>query len=356
MTKLFSPLTIKDIRLKNRIAVSPMCQYSATDGFASDWHLVHLGTRAVGGAALIIQEATAISAEGRISHGDLGIWKDEHTEKLQQIVSFVHGQGAVMGIQLAHAGRKASCELPWLGGKQIQSGEKSWQTVAPSQVAFHQTDIPPVALSLADIKKLIDDFKSATARAIKAGYKVVEIHAAHGYLIHQFLSPLSNKRTDEYGGSFENRIRLLLQVIENVQLHWPPGLPLFVRISATDWSDDNDSWNISESIKLAAILKARGVDLIDTSSGGIVPYVKIPIGPGYQLPFSAQIKKESGIFTGAVGMITDSRQAETILQNGQADMIMIARAMLRNPYLPLVWARELDEPVAWPNQYERAKL
>jgi len=356
MTKLFSPLTIKDIRFKNRIAVSPMCQYSATDGFAIDWHLVHLGARAVGGAALIIQEATAVSPEGRISYGDLGIWKDDHIDKLQQIVSFVHAQGAIMGIQLAHAGRKASCEVPWHGGKQIQSGEKSWQTVAPSAIAFHQTDILPVALSLADINNLIDDFKAATLRAIKAGYKVVEIHAAHGYLIHQFLSPLANKRTDEYGGSFENRIRLLLQIIENVQKLWPPGLPLFVRISATDWSDDEDSWNIAESIKLAGILKAKGVDLIDTSSGGIVPHVKIPVGPGYQLPFSAQLKKETGIFTGAVGMITEAKQAETILQNDQADMIMIAREMLRNPYLPLSWARELDESIGWPPQYVRAKL
>ena len=356
MTKLFSPITIKDISFKNRIAVSPMCQYSATDGFASDWHLVHLGTRAVGGAALIIQEATAVSPEGRISYGDLGIWKDEHIEKLQQIVSFVHEQGAIMGIQLAHAGRKASCEVPWLGGKQIQSGEKSWQTIAPSTIPFHQTDVPPVALSIDDIKKLIDDFKTATQRAIKAGYKVVEIHAAHGYLIHQFLSPLSNKRTDEYGGSFENRIRLLVQVIENVQPLLPPGLPLFVRISATDWSDDQDSWKIGESIKLAGLLKAKGVDLIDTSSGGIVPHVKIPVGPGYQLPFSAQIKKETGIFTGAVGMITEAKQAESILQNGQADMIMIAREMLRNPYLPLIWARELEESIGWPPQYVRAKL
>jgi 2,4-dienoyl-CoA reductase-like NADH-dependent reductase (Old Yellow Enzyme family) len=356
MNKLFSPLTIKGISFKNRIVVSPMCQYSAIDGFASDWHLVHLGSRAVGGAALILQEATAISPEGRISYGDLGIWKDEHIEKLKQIVSFVQSHGAIMGIQLAHAGRKASCEVPWLGGKQIQSGEKSWQTVAPSPVPFHQTDILPVALSIDDIEKIIDDFKTATLRCINAGYKVVEIHAAHGYLIHQFLSPLSNKRADEYGGCFENRIRLLSQIIENVQQFWPSDLPLFVRISATDWSDSKDSWTIAESIKLAGILKAKGVDLIDTSSGGLVPHVKIPVGPGYQLPFSEQIKKESGIFTGAVGMITEAKQAENILQKGQADMIIIAREMLRNPYLPLNWAREMDESIEWPAQYLRARL
>jgi 2,4-dienoyl-CoA reductase-like NADH-dependent reductase (Old Yellow Enzyme family) len=356
MNKLFSPLTIKDINFKNRIAVSPMCQYSATDGFASDWHLVHLGSRAVGGAALIIQEATAVSPEGRISYGDMGIWKDEHIEKLKQIASFVQANGAIMGIQLAHAGRKASCETPWLGGKQIQSGEKSWRTVAPSAIAFHQNDIPPVALSINGIKKIIDDFKAATIRAVKGGYKVLEIHAAHGYLIHEFLSPLCNIRTDDYGGSFENRIRLLLQIIENIQLVWPANLPLFVRISATDWSDDENSWDINESLKLAAELKEKGVDLIDTSSGGIVPNVKIPVGPGYQLPFSEKIKKETGIFTGAVGMITEAGQAENILQNDQADMIMIAREMLRNPYLPLTWARELEDTIEWPSQYLRAKV
>lgn len=356
MNKLFSSLTIKDISFKNRIVVSPMCQYSANDGFANDWHLVHLGSRAVGGAALIIQEATAVSPEGRISYGDLGIWKDEHIEKLKQIVSFVHDHGAIMGIQLAHAGRKASCEVPWLGGKQIKTGEKSWQTVAPSAIAFHPTDTLPLALSITQIKQFIEDFKAATVRAVAAGYKVVEIHAAHGYLINQFLSPLSNKRTDDYGGSFENRIRLLLQIITVVQSVWPSNLPLFVRISATDWSDDENSWDITESVKLAAILKAKGVDLIDTSSGGVVPHVKIPVGPGYQLPFSEQIKKETGIFTGAVGMITGAKQAETIIQNDQADLIIIAREMLRNPYLPLNWAREMDEAIEWPPQYLRAKL
>ena len=356
MSKLFSPLTIKDISFKNRIAVSPMCQYSAINGFANDWHLVHLGSRAVGGAALVIQEATAVSPEGRISYGDLGIWENEHIEKLHQLVSFIHGQGAKMGIQLAHAGRKASCEVPWLGGKQIQNGEKGWQTVAPSAIGFHQTDIPPIALSIADIEKVVDDFNAAAIRASKAGYKVLEIHAAHGYLIHQFLSPLSNERTDDYGGSFENRVRLLLQIIEAVQFVWPPSLPLFVRISATDWSDNDNSWNIHESVKLATLLKAKGVDLIDTSTGGLVAHVKIPVGPGYQIPFSEQIKKETGILTGAVGMITGAKQAENILQNDQADMIMIAREMLRDPYLPLHWAKELDDNIDWPQQYHRAMV
>jgi len=356
MSKLFSSLTIKDISFKNRVVVSPMCQYSSTDGFATDWHLVHLGSRAVGGAALVIQEATAVSPGGRISYGDLGIWKDEHIEKLQQIVSFIHAQGAISGIQLAHAGRKASCEVPWLGGKQIQSGEKNWQTLAPSAIGFHQTDIPPVALSIPGIDKVIDEFKTAASRAIKAGYKVLEIHAAHGYLIHQFLSPLSNKRTDDYGGSFENRIRLLSQIIDAVHSVWPSNLPLFVRISATDWSDDGNSWNINQSVKLAAVLKAKGVDLIDTSTGGLVPHVKIPVGPGYQTPFSEQIKKETGIFTGAVGMITEVQQAENILQNDQADMIIIAREMLRHPYLPFHWAKQLEEDIHWPQQYQRARI
>ena len=291
-----------------------------------------------------------------ISYGDLGIWKDEHIEQLQQIVSFVHAQGAVMGIQLAHAGRKASCEVPWLGGKQIQGGEKSWQTVAPSAIGFYPTDIPPVALSIPEIEKVVEDFKAAATRAIKTGYKVLEIHAAHGYLTHQFLSALSNKRTDDYGGNFDNRIRLLLEIIEAVQLVWPSALPLFVRISATDWSDDANSWDINESVKLAAILKTKGVDLVDTSTGGLVSHVKIPVGPGYQIPFSEKIKKETGIFTGAVGMITEAKQAENILQNDQADMIIIAREMLRNPYLPLHWAKVLEEDIHWPQQYQRAKV
>ena len=356
MNKLFSTLTIKDITFRNRIVVSPMCQYSASDGFAHDWHLVHLGCRAVGGAALIIQEATAVSPEGRITYGDLGIWKDEQIEKLKQIVSFIHSQGAVAGIQLAHAGRKASCEIPWLGGKQIQSGDKSWQTVAPSAIGFQPTDILPVALDKTGIEKIIEDFKIAAMRVVEVGYKVLEIHAAHGYLIHEFLSPLSNKRTDEYGGSFENRVRLLLQITQAVQSVWPDKFPLFVRISATDWEDNQRSWNIDESIKLAGLLKLKGVDLIDTSTAGIIPHVKIPVGPGYQLPFSEQIKKQTGILTGAVGLITEAGQAENVLQNDQADMIIMAREMLRDPYLPMHWAKQMDGTIDWPSQYLRAKL
>lgn len=331
-----------------------MCQYSSVDGFATDWHLVHLGSRAVGGAALIIQEATAVSPEGRITYADMGIWKDEHIDKLKQIVSFIHSQGSVAGIQLAHAGRKASCEVPWLGGKQIKEGEKSWQTVAPSATPFHETDTLPVALNTDDIKKVISDFKAAALRAKEAGYKVLEIHAAHGYLIHQFLSPLSNKRVDEYGGSFENRSRLLVEILEAVKTVWPLQNPLFVRISATDWTENG--WDIEESVKLSALLKEKAVDLVDISTAGLVPHVKIPVGPGYQLPFAERIKKETGILTGAVGLITEAQQAESILNNEQADVIIMAREFLRDPYFPLHAAKELEEPIEWPSQYARARL
>ncbi|RZM21587.1 MAG: NADH:flavin oxidoreductase/NADH oxidase, partial [Pedobacter sp.] len=274
MSLLFSPLTIKSVTFKNRIVVSPMCQYSSEDGFATDWHLVHLGSRAVGGAALIIQEATAVLPEGRISYGDAGIWKDDHIEKWKQIVDFIHAQGSVAGIQLAHAGRKASTEVPWRGGKQIQDGEHSWLPVAPSSIPFHETDLVPHALTLEEIEDVVDAFKNAARRSHLAGYKVIEIHAAHGYLINEFLSPLSNHRTDEYGGCFENRIRILLEIIEAVKEVWPAQLPLFVRISATDWADGG--WTIEDSVRLGGILKTEGVDLIDSSSGGNVPHVKIP--------------------------------------------------------------------------------
>jgi 2,4-dienoyl-CoA reductase-like NADH-dependent reductase (Old Yellow Enzyme family) len=352
-SKLFSPLTIKSITLKNRISISPMCQYSATDGFASDWHLVHYGSRAVGGAALIIQEATAISPEGRITPADLGLYHDEHIEKLQQITSFIHQQGAVAGIQLAHAGRKASCAIPWNGGNQLNLSEGGWQTLAPSAIAFNPEDDAPIALNLAGIKKIINDFNLAAERALKAGYQAIEIHAAHGYLIHQFLSPLSNRRTDEYGGSFENRIRILLEVVESVQRVWPQNLPLLVRISATDWVENG--WNAEETIKLSAILKKLGVDLIDCSTGGLVPHVKIPVSPGYQVAFAERIKNETGILTGAVGLITDARQAEAILDNNRADLVLIARASLRDPQFALHAAHVLEEDVAWPVQYVRAK-
>lgn len=353
MSKLLSPLIIKDITFKNRVAISPMCMYSATDGFATDWHLVHLGSRAVGGAALIIQEATAVSPEGRISPGDLGLYHDAHTDMLKRITSFIHTQQAVAGIQLAHAGRKASCAVPKAGGKQLKTENGGWQTVAPSALAYNPGDAVPVALDEKGIEKVISDFSTAAARALEAGYKLIEIHAAHGYLIHQFLSPLSNQRTDKYGGNFENRIRLLTEIVASVQRVWPPNLPFIVRISATDWAQDG--WNPDEAVRLSAVLKSMGVDMIDCSSGGLVPYQQITLGPGYQVPFAERIKKETGILTGAVGLITEARQAEDILQHGQADMILIARESLRNPYFVLNAAKTLGEETEWPLQYLRAR-
>jgi len=353
MSKLFSTLTIKDITFRNRIAISPMCQYTATDGFANDWHLVHYGSRAVGGASLVIQEATAVSPEGRISPGDLGLYREEHIEKLQQITSFIHQHGAVAGIQLAHAGRKAGCDLAWKGGKQLKGNKGGWKTVSASAIAFNPDDDAPQELDHKGIEKVIHDFKVAAQRALKAGYKLVEIHAAHGYLIHQFLSPLSNRRTDEYGGSFENRIRLLLEIVKAVQTEWPQNLPLFVRISATDWAEGG--WNADEAVKLSSILKENGVDLIDCSSGGLVPHQKIPLGPGYQVPFAERIRKETGILTGAVGLIMDAQQAEVILEKSQADLILIARASLRDPHFALNAAKLLGDEIEWPLQYLRGK-
>ncbi|MCX2573477.1 NADPH dehydrogenase NamA [Pedobacter sandarakinus] len=353
MSKLFSPLTLKDITFKNRIVISPMCQYSAVDGFANDWHLVHLGSRAVGGAGLIIQEATAVTPDGRITHADLGIWKDEHIEKLQQMVSFIHANGAVAGIQLAHAGRKASCDLPWNGGEQLASGEDSWTPVAPSPLPFKNGQVVPHELSIKEIQDVVFAFRAAAKRALEAGYKVMEIHAAHGYLLHQFFSPISNKRTDVYGGSFENRIRLVIDVVEAVQSVWPETLPLFVRISATDWTENG--WNENDSLQLCAVLKDKGVDLIDTSSGGNVPDAFIPAGPNYQVPFADKIRNEIGIHTGAVGIIVDAHQAEEILQEGKADLIFIARESLRDAYFPTHAAQVLGDDIVWPNQYVRAK-
>jgi 2,4-dienoyl-CoA reductase-like NADH-dependent reductase (Old Yellow Enzyme family) len=353
MSKLFTPFTLKDITLHNRIVVSPMCQYSCVDGFATDWHLVHLGCRAVGGAALIIQEATAVSPEGRISADDLGIWKDEHLEKLTAINAFIRQQGAVPGIQLAHAGRKASTLSAWKGGKHISQANGGWQTVAPSAIPFRDTDEAPLALDKTEIEKVIHDFTAAAYRALQAGYQVLELHSAHGYLLHQFLSPLSNHRTDEYGGRFENRTRLLLQVLEGVQSVWPSNLPIFVRISATDWAEGG--WNEDDSVKLATILKSKGVDLIDCSTGGLVMGVRIPVGPGYQVYFAEKIRKEAGIPTSAVGLITTARQAEDIIAQGQADLILIARQSLRDPYFPIHAAQELGAEIHWPDQYLRAK-
>jgi 2,4-dienoyl-CoA reductase-like NADH-dependent reductase (Old Yellow Enzyme family) len=353
MSKLFSPLTIKSITLKNRIAISPMCQYSCEDGFATDWHFVHLGSRAVGGAGLIIQEATAVSEEGRISPGDAGIYKDEHIQKWKTITSFINEQGAIAGIQLAHAGRKASCNVPWKNGKQIAIKDGGWKTFAPSAIPFYDEDEAPEALTEEGIKKVINDFKSAAGRALQAGYQLIEIHAAHGYLINEFLSPLSNKRTDNYGGSFENRIKLLTEIIDAINTIWPKNLPLFVRISSTDWA--HGGWNADDSVKLVEILKNRNVDLVDCSSGGVVGHVKIPVAPGYQVQFAERIKKETGILTGAVGLITEAQQAEEILQNNKADLIIIARASLRDPYFPLHAAKILGDELSWPVQYERAK-
>ncbi|WP_019940993.1 NADH:flavin oxidoreductase/NADH oxidase [Dyadobacter beijingensis] len=353
MSKLFSPVTIKSIQFKNRIVVSPMCQYSAVDGFATDWHLVHLGSRAVGGAGLIITEATAVSPEGRISPEDLGIWKDEHLEKLSQITAFISAQGCVPGVQLAHAGRKASTAVPWKGRAEVPASEGGWQTFAPSAIPFSDTYPKPAALDEAGIDKIVADFTAAAKRSLQAGFKVIEIHAAHGYLVHQFLSPLSNQRTDDYGGSFENRIRLLLRIVDGIQTVWPSDLPLFTRISATDWVEGG--WNTDESVQLAGILKEKGVDLLDVSTGGLSLAQHITVGPAYQLPFASRIKRETGILTGTVGMITSATQAETILVNGDADMIIMAREILRNPYFPLEAARDLREGIAWPVQYERAK-
>jgi 2,4-dienoyl-CoA reductase-like NADH-dependent reductase (Old Yellow Enzyme family) len=352
MALLFEPIQIRSIQLKNRIVVSPMCEYSSIDGFANDWHLVHLGSRAVGGAGLIITEATAVSPEGRITPDDLGIWKDDHIATLKNIVHFIETHGSIAGIQLAHAGRKASHQSPWKGGHAIAIEEGGWQTAAPSAIAFKEGEPTPHALSKAEIKKVIDDFKAATVRSIEAGFKLIEIHAAHGYLLHEFLSPLSNSRTDEYGGSFENRIRLLLEVIAAIQEVWPKEFPLFVRISATDWAEDG--WTIDDSIALAKVLKEKDIDLIDCSTGGNVPGARIPTGPLYQVPFAERIKKDSEILVGAVGLITQASEAEMVLAKGQADLIFLARKLLRDPYFPLHAARELGVDVAGPVKYERA--
>jgi 2,4-dienoyl-CoA reductase-like NADH-dependent reductase (Old Yellow Enzyme family) len=330
-----------------------MCQYSAEDGFANDWHLVHLGSRAVGGAGLIIQEATSVSPEGRITPDDLGIWKPEHVPFLKRINDFIEAQGAVPGIQLAHAGRKASHASPWKGGAMVSDAQGGWQTVAPSAVPFTADEAAPQALDRAGIDKVMADFQAATLRALEAGFKVIELHAAHGYLFHEFLSPLSNHRTDEYGGSFENRIRLLVQVTEATRALLPEELPLFVRISATDWVEGG--WSADESVTLAAILKTKGVDLIDCSTGGNVPKAPIPVGPRYQVPFAERVKKEAGLLTGAVGLITTAAEAEEIVATGQADLVLLARELLRDPYFPFHAARELGVDLPWPDQYDRAK-
>jgi 2,4-dienoyl-CoA reductase-like NADH-dependent reductase (Old Yellow Enzyme family) len=353
MSLLFQPLKIRGVELKNRIGVSPMCQYSAMDGFANDWHLVHLGSRAAGGAGIVIVEATAVCPEGRISPGDLGLWKDEQIDFLKRIVTFIESQGAVPCIQLGHAGRKASHQVPWKGGKALTFEEGAWQTFAPSAIPYSDKEPSPKEMTLDDIRQCISNFSSATKRSMDAGFKAIEIHAAHGYLINEFLSPLSNQRNDEYGGSFENRIRLLLQIVEAARNIIGPTIPLFVRISVTDWV--SSAWSIEDSIKLATILKAASVDLIDCSSGGNSPLQKIPVGPLYQVNFAAEIKKSTGLLTAAVGIITTPKEAEEIVNNKKADLVLLARQFLRDPYFPLHAAKESGNDIIWPKQYERAK-
>jgi len=352
MSILLSPINIKNVNLRNRIVMSPMCQYSAKDGFANDWHLVHYGSRAAGGCGLIIQEATAVLPEGRITPGDLGLWCNDHIPNLKKIVDFIHDQGAVAGIQLAHAGRKASCAVPWEGGRQLDERNGGWQTLAPGDLPYLVSDRHPEPISKEGIKSIISAFRDSAERSLTAGFRVVEVHSAHGYLLQEFLSPISNNRTDEYGGSFENRTRLLIEVISAVRSVWPSGNPLFVRISSTDWT--KGGWNLEDSVRLTLILKKYGVDLIDCSSGGNVPDARIPFVPGYQVPFSEAIRK-TGIMTGAVGLITDPMQAETILSEGKADLIVIGRELLRNPYFPLNMAKRPEEESLWPNQYLRAR-
>ena len=323
------------------------------DGFANDWHLVHLGSRAVGGASLVITEATAVSPEGRISPEDLGIWQDAHIEKLKQITDFIHGQGALAGIQLAHAGRKASTMVPWKGRTQLTPSTGGWKTLAPSEIPFNNSDEAPLALTLTQIESLIEAFAQAARRAVEAGFDVVEIHGAHGYLVHQFLSPLSNKRTDEYGGSFENRIRFLQEITHAVSSQLTGKQSLWVRLSATDWKEGG--WTPEASVQLALKLKQMGVELIDTSTGGLVPGVQVPVEPGYQVRFAREVKEGAGIKTGAVGLITEAAQAEAILQEGSADIILMARALLRDPYFPVHAQMMLDGDAVYPIQYERAK-
>jgi 2,4-dienoyl-CoA reductase-like NADH-dependent reductase (Old Yellow Enzyme family) len=353
MPHLFDPLKIRTITFPNRVFVSPMCEYSSTGGLANDWHFVHLGSRAVGGAALVLTEATAVLAEGRISPQDLGIWSDDHIKPLSRITRFIHEQGSVAGMQLAHAGRKASTYRPWDGNGTIPESAGGWKSVvAPSAIAFADHYPVPQALTVDGINEVVAAFAAAAVRALAAGSRVLEIHAAHGYLVHEFLSPLSNQREDSYGDSFENRTRMLREIVAAVRTSWPESAPLFVRISATDWVEGG--WDIEQSVEVARQLKGLGVDLIDCSSGGNVVQAKIPLGPGYQTRFAEQIRREAGILTGAVGMITSSAQAEHVIATGQADAVIIGREFLRDPYWPLRAARELGQSTTWPVQYLRA--
>ncbi len=353
MSHLFSPITLRELTFRNRIFVSPMCQYSSQDGLPGDWHLVHLGSRAVGGAALVMVEATAISPEGRISPGDTGIWSDAHAEAFAPIARFIREQGAVAGIQLAHAGRKASCDLPWQGGGPLGPDQRGWQPVAPSPLPFTPAHPLPREATTEEVEAIHGQFAAAARRALNAGFQMVEIHMAHGYLLHEFLSPLSNRRTDEYGGALENRMRLPLAVARTVREIWPAGLPVFVRISATDWVEGG--WDLEQSLQLCRRLKEIGIDLIDCSSGGLMPEAVIPAGPGFQTPFATAVKDQLGMASGAVGWITDPVQAEQVIATGLADAVFLARELLRNPYWPLLAAGELGAEHQWPPQYLRAK-
>jgi len=350
---LLSPLTLRGVTLRNRVVMSPMCQYSAAEGRASDWHLVHLGSRAVGGAALIMAEATAAEARGRISPVDLGLWEDGQVEPLARVVRFVGAQGAVAGVQLAHAGRKASTRPPWEGGGALRPDEGGWPVVGPSPIAFSPASPTPEALDGDGLRTVVQSFVAAAVRARAAGFQVIEVHAAHGYLLHQFLSPLSNQRADAYGGSLENRSRLLREVVEALRRVWPEELPLLVRISATDWVPGG--WDLEESVQLCRDLAGRGVDLIDVSSGGTSPAAKVPAGPGYQCAFAERIRREAGIRTGAVGLITSPEQADHVIRTGQADLVLLARELLRDPYFTLRAARALGVEGPWPRQYLRAR-
>jgi len=353
MANLFSPIKLRGLTIRNRIFVSPMCQYSARDGLANDWHMVHLGSRAVGGAGLVMVEATGVSAAGRISHGCTGLWSDAHADALRPMAGFIRDQGAVAAIQLAHAGRKASTHVPWRGGGPLAPEEGAWQALAPSAVPFGPGFPAPHALTVAEIDALVAQFADAARRALDAGFQVAEVHMAHGYLLHEFLSPLSNRREDEYGGTLENRMRLPLRVAETVRGLWPDDLPVFVRVSATDWVDGG--WDLKQSIELSKRLKAMGIDFIDCSTGGLVPDAKIPAAPGFQVPFAAAIRREADIATGAVGLITGPAQAESIVADGEADAVLMARELLRDPYWPLHAAKVLGVDLEWPEQYQRAK-
>jgi 2,4-dienoyl-CoA reductase-like NADH-dependent reductase (Old Yellow Enzyme family) len=346
---LFSPLRIEGTTFRNRVVVSPMCQYIAKDGLASDWHLVHLGSRAVGGAALVFVEATAVTPEGRISPGDMGIWGDQHIEPLARIARFVEGQGAVPGIQIAHAGRKASCAPPWIGGARLKPHEGAWDVIAPSPIPFHEGDPPSIELDHEGIDAIVVAFVAATRRALKAGFRIIEIHMAHGYLLHEFLSPLSNRRTDEFGGSLENRMKVPIRVVEAVKAEIPPESPLFVRISATDWVEGG--WDLAQSVELARAFCKAGVKLIDVSSGALVPYAKIPVAKGFQVPLAATIRRETGVGTGAVGMITDAHQANEIVTSGAADLVFVGREELRDPYWAINAAKVLGKDAPWPIPY-----